>query len=265
MMRIKTLLFIILVSLFVLLTDLVQRTLLSLVLKCFPSKKEHILAAWVRWLAAAPLKIAGVTGVGDFDTKPVIPSDSGVLVLMNHQSILDIPIAILSMQGGYPIIVTREGYAKGIPLISSLVRRLEFPTVKPRDGSKTDFDKLYKAAKTTKPLVIYPEGVRSRNGDLLPFQEGALRVFLESRKWKVYLLVVDGIWPCGTFYHIRSLKEKLDCKKKVLGPFDSPESMEDVSRWIQEMEDHMTKGLASLRQEDDSDMEEPLTLFGEAF
>ena len=96
MMRIKTLLFIILVSLFVLLTDLVQRTLLPLVLKYLPSKKEDMLAAWVRWLAAAPLKIAGVTGVGDFDTKPVIPSDSGVLVLMNHQSILDIPIAILS-------------------------------------------------------------------------------------------------------------------------------------------------------------------------
>ena len=138
---------------------------------------------------------------------------------------------------------------------------LEFPTVKPRDGSKTDFKKLHRAAKTTKPLVVYPEGARSRDGELLPFQDGALNVFLKSRKWKVYLLVVDGIWPCGTFYHITSLQEKLDCKKKVLGPFDSPDDPEEFSGWLEEMEGRMTEGLASLRGDGDSDTEELLTLF----
>ena len=260
-MRTKTIMFVVPVMIFVLMSDLVQRTLIPIVLKCFPRKKEEILAVWVRWLAAMPLHIARVTGVGNFDAQPMIPSESGVLILMNHQSILDIPMAILSIQGGYPIIVTREGYAKGIPLISGIVRMLEFPTVKPRDGSKTDFKKLDKAAKTTKPLIIYPEGARSRDGELLPFQDGALNVFLKSRKWKVYLLVVDGIWPCGTFYHITSLQEKLDCKKKVLGPFDSPDDPEEFSGWLEEMEGRMTEGLVSLRGESNSEVEEPLTLF----
>ncbi len=260
-MRTKTIMFVAPVMVFVLMSDLVQRTLLPIVLKCFPRKKEEILAVWVRWLAAVPIHMARVTGVGDFDIRPAIPPESGVLILMNHQSILDIPMAILSMQRGYPIIVTREGYAKGIPLISGIVRMLEFPTVKPRDGSKTDFKQLYRAAKTTKPLVIYPEGARSRDGELLPFQDGALNVFFQRRKWKVYLLVVDGIWPCGTFYHITSLQEKLDCKKKVLGPFDSPDNPEDFSGWLEEMEGSMKEGLASLREQDDSKTEESLTLF----
>ena len=261
MMRIKSLIFVVLAILVVLTADLVQRTLVVLALKCFPSKRENILGVWVQWLCATFIVLAEVTGVGDFDTQSVIPSDPGVLILMNHQSILDIPLAVLSIKGGYPIIVTREGYSKGIPLISSIVRMLECPTVKPSDGSKTNFSQLYKAAQTTQPLVIYPEGRRSRDGELLPFQDGALNVFLQRRKWKVYLLVVDGLWPCGTFYHITSLKGKLDCKKKVLGPFDSPENMEDFSGWIEEMEGRMKEELASLRGKGDGKTEELLTLF----
>jgi hypothetical protein len=33
-----------------------------------------------------------------------------------------------------------------------------------------------------------------------------------------------------------------------LGPFDSPEDTVDMSGWIQEMEDQMREGLASLRE-----------------
>ncbi len=259
-MRIKTIIFVILSVVVVLLGDLIQRTLLPLVLKCLPRKEEDILGVWSRWLSASFIGLARVTGVGDFDVKPTIPSDPGVLILMNHQSLLDIPLVVLCTKDGCPLIVTRESYASGIPLISGIVRLLKCPTVK---RSKTDFDKLHKAAMTAKSIVLYPEGARSRNGELLPFQQGALRVFLEVGNRKVYLLVTDGIWRCSTFYHITSLKEKLDCKTKILGPFDTPENMEDVDGWIEEMEGRMKEGLASLRGEEDYEPEVPLTLFGE--
>ena len=47
----------------------------------------------------------------------------------------------------------------------------------------------------------------------------------------------------------------------MLGPFDSPENMEDFSGWIEEMEGRMKEELASLRGKGDDKTEELLTLF----
>jgi len=249
-MRIRAFFLIILVILFVVTHDLFQRTLLPLSLRIFPNNRERILTAWSRWISAGFVNIARVTRIGDFPVQSVIPSDPGVLVLMNHQSLVDVPLVVLCFNDGYPMIVTRERYAKGIPLISGIVQLLEFPTVSPRKvNKKSALEKFSKAAKGTKPLAVYPEGTRSRTGDLLPFRQGALKLlFDERRQWKVYLLVADGAWPYTTFNHILSLKHGIKWKMKVLGPFDSPERIEDLPSWTEDMEDRMRKGLASLRE-----------------
>ena len=249
MTRVRAFFVIIITGIFVFSHELIQRTLLPLVLKCFPGKREYILAKWCQWIAGTFLNIARITGVGDFPVQPVIKSDSKVLILMNHQSLLDIPLVIKCIRDGYPLIVTRQRYAKGIPLISSFVRLYDFPTVNPGGGRKVELKKLLRAADGTKPVVVYPEGTRSRDGDLLPFRTGALKVLLDGRQWQVYLLVADGAWPYATFKHIASLKGKIEWKMKLLGPFDSPERIENLPSWVDDMEDRMRKGLALLREE----------------
>jgi hypothetical protein len=60
--------------------------------------------------------------------------------------------------------------------------------------------------------------------------------------------VADGVWKYAKFADVLFLKEKINWKMKILGPFESPENNEDFSGWIQEMEDQTRAGLASLRE-----------------
>ena len=81
MTRIRAFFLLLITGIFVFSHELIQRTLLPLVLRCFPGKREYILTKWCQWIAGTFVNIARVTGVGDFPVRPVIQADSKVLMV----------------------------------------------------------------------------------------------------------------------------------------------------------------------------------------
>ena len=178
--------------------DVVQKTVVRGLLFLFPGNRAQILAVWQRFIARMVLGIVRIIGGARYGGIPRLPGEEGVLVLMNHQSLLDIPLIISILRSGYPRIVTRARYAKGKPLVSAMVRLYQYPQVGLGATIQTDLDAIREAGRTSQmPLVIYPEGHRSRNGELRPFKRAGLRALLEARSWRVYMVVVDGFWKCG--------------------------------------------------------------------
>ena len=59
-----------------------------------------MLEVWLRGLATAVISGVRFIGGGKFEPFPTIPFAPGVLVLMNHQSLLDIPIVVRCVEGG---------------------------------------------------------------------------------------------------------------------------------------------------------------------
>ena len=79
---------------FLALADVVQRFVIAPLVWVAPALKDRVLAAWLRGIAATMIGMIRFIGGAKFEPFPSIPFAPGVLVLMNHQSLMDIPIVI---------------------------------------------------------------------------------------------------------------------------------------------------------------------------
>jgi 1-acyl-sn-glycerol-3-phosphate acyltransferase len=230
-----------------LVADLVQRTVVVALMRLRPSARERFLASWMRFLARLVLAITTRIGGARIDKLPRIPSGSGVLVLMNHQSLLDIPLVIRCLDSGYPMIVTRRRYLRGIPVVSHMLRLYDFPIVGPGNEPTTQVAALgKKAGEITHPLVIFPEGHRTRDGEIRPFKKAGLKRILAVRSWTVYVLVVDGLWRCGRLADFGSKCGAIRAQVQCLGPYASAPA-DDAEPFIALMRRHMCDKLNEIR------------------
>jgi 1-acyl-sn-glycerol-3-phosphate acyltransferase len=127
-----------------------------------------------------------------------IPDEPCVL-MYNHQSAIDIPFFC----GFLPIEwrgIIKDEVAK-IPFVG-WVSRLTGQYFVARDGSKRDTEQVKNIAKQIRngpPLILAPEGTRSPDGKLLPFQKGGFIIALLARVPVVPVVISGGheIMPKG--------------------------------------------------------------------
>jgi 1-acyl-sn-glycerol-3-phosphate acyltransferase len=98
-----------------------------------------------------------------------------LVLLCNHQSQLDIP-ALVSVFSERLLFVAKIELAK-IPLLSYWMRQVGCIFID-RSNRAAAHRSLEKAAKEmgVHPLVVFPEGTRSKTGNLLPIKNGGLRM-----------------------------------------------------------------------------------------
>ena len=232
--------------------DLGQRLFVWPAVLLQPVKRRAIVRRWLRFLAKISLWISRVVGGVRVTTQGTAPTESCLLV-MNHQSLLDITISVNAAQGPQAVIPTRERYGHGIPGISSLTKLGRFPLVtqQPR-ASKAEVAALLQAAKDLRngetTLIIYPEGHRTTDGTILPFMRSGLRLILQRAQRPVYYIVSDGLW------HARTVKEAIHSFANssvtvVIGGPLPPPSKENLDTFIDDLHARMVATLAEIRKQ----------------
>jgi 1-acyl-sn-glycerol-3-phosphate acyltransferase len=230
--------------------DLGQRLIIWPAVWLFPLKRRAIVRRWLRFLAKISLWISRVFGGVRVTTSGTAPTESCLLV-MNHQSLLDITISVNAAQGPQAVIPTRERYGHGIPGISSLTKLGRFPLVtqQPRPP-KAEVAALLQAARDLSngetTLIIYPEGHRSTDGNILPFMRSGLRLLLQRARRPIYYIVSDGLW------HARTVREAIhsfansNVNVVIRGPFPPPDKA-NLDAFIDELQARMIATLAEIR------------------
>jgi 1-acyl-sn-glycerol-3-phosphate acyltransferase len=215
---------------------------------CFlrPARRKAVMDPFMHFVARSVLVCMRIGGARIAEPGPV-PTERPVLVLMNHQSLLDIPTAVALCRPNVPLIVTRSLYGRGIPLVSPMLRIQRYPLIDPRQDRRQAVALVQEAARREEGILLYPEGHRSRGGELGRFATAGIRAVLKERRWPVYLIVTDGFWVCRRLKDFVFAIHRIDGKTEILGPFDPPRADAEVPAFVERMRETMQAKLQEMR------------------
>jgi 1-acyl-sn-glycerol-3-phosphate acyltransferase len=129
-----------------------------------------------------------------------LPKDRSIIFVANHQSTFDIPSLIWFLRKFTPIFVAKIELSKGIPSISYNLRKSQAALIDRKDNKQsiTEILRLSKyIQENTYSAAIFPEGTRSRNGEMKPFAAGGISALL--KKCPNALVVPIAIGGTGHF------------------------------------------------------------------
>lgn len=143
-----------------------------------------------------------------------IPRNRPTILVLNHQSMHDIPPIIWYMRKQEPKFVSKKELGKGIPSVSYNLRHGGSVLIDRKDSKQAlvEISKLGKyIEKHHRGAVIFPEGTRSRTGHPKPFKPTGLKLLMKhapsaliipisiNNSWK---MLKYGKFPNGIGNHI---------------------------------------------------------------
>lgn len=146
-----------------------------------------------------------------FINKQNLPLGRPIIFISNHQSMCDIPPLIYYLRKYHAKFISKIELTKGIPSISYNLKYGGGANID-RNDPRQSIGEIVKFANRMKEnkwsAVIFPEGTRSKDGQVKPFQVGGIATILKkcpdallvpiaiNNSWK---MVRYGLYPLNTF------------------------------------------------------------------
>ena len=148
----------------------------------------HIVTRFVLWCyfkVFYGIKISG---------RKNIPLTGAVLIAPNHQSFYDAPLVGFAVPRRI-YFMSKKKYMD-VPLLGLLMRILRAFPIENQNDRKA-YANILKTLESGKCLTIYPEGERTRTGDLEPIQPGVPRMALKTGATIVPMSILGAyeVWP----------------------------------------------------------------------
>ena len=135
----------------------------------------HLMARFwansILWVSRARVTVTGV--------EKLSPGRS-YIYMPNHQSNADIPLLLGRLPVQFRWLAKAELFK--IPIFGRAMRGVGYISID-RSNRKSAFESLARAARTIRngtSVLIFPEGTRSRDGQLLPFKKGGFVLAVDS-------------------------------------------------------------------------------------
>jgi len=227
--------------------SLVQRLFVWPVALLLPSRRLAVVAWYMRGMSRSLLGALSLGGAR-FERQGKVSTGEPCLVLMNHQSLVDILNAVLLSDPYVPAFVTRRRYARFIPAVSLCLRLQGAPIIDPEGARRHALASIAEAARTRRQgLLLFPEGHRSRDGEIQPWKTAGALAVLRERRLPVYAVVTDGVWEVRRLVDMLFGVDRIHGRTEVLGPFTPPEDARQLSAFLHEVRERMVEHLREMR------------------
>lgn len=205
---------------------------------------------WVSFVARGLVFFCRAGGAR-IETEGEIDCGQPGVVIMNHQSVIEVSPLVFILRPRLPRFVARARYARWIPTVSRCIGYLDCIVVDPKRDRAGAVLAIQRAANQGlhHTVMLFPEGHRTRNGEIGPFRPAGMTALLQGRQMPVWTIVSDGFWQLRTvmdsFFGLGSVKGRL----KVVERVTSPENPDDLPAFIEERRQNMIRELAKMRAE----------------
>ncbi|MGX1023321.1 lysophospholipid acyltransferase family protein [Psychroflexus sp. MBR-150] len=147
----------------------------------FGYQAHKICVDWLNFFIMRCLNLLG-TRIS-FDNTYKLDKDKPHIIVANHQSMYDIPPLIWYLRKIHPKFISKKELGKGIPSVSYNLRHGGSVLIDRKDSEKAvkaikNFGQYL--SKNKHSGVIFPEGTRSRDGQLKRFSENGLKTLIEN-------------------------------------------------------------------------------------
>jgi len=179
-----------------------------------PRPQEYVAGA----LQATLVRVFGVCGTRVLlERSPAVRPWTPYIIVSNHQSMFDIPLLGGEFFSNFPKYISKRSLGRWIPSISYNLRHGGNALIDRADrGQAVEAIRALgeRAQARGVSVVIYPEGTRSRAGELKPFKSaGAITLLRAAPALEVVPVTIDGSWrllchnllpvPFGTRIRVR--------------------------------------------------------------
>ncbi len=132
-----------------------------------------------------------------------LPTDRPMIVISNHQSMYDIPAIGWALKPYHPKFIAKKSLAKGLPSVSFNIRNGGSIAIDRKDqlaASKAIINLCKYLKKHNRAGVIFAEGRREKDGNVLPFKKLGLGVMLEKMPNAIVIpVVLENFWYLEQF------------------------------------------------------------------
>jgi 1-acyl-sn-glycerol-3-phosphate acyltransferase len=112
-----------------------------------------------------------------------LPTDRPLIIVSNHQSAMDIPMIAWVFRKNHPKYISKESNGKGIPSISYNIRNggsVLIDREKPKEALQKIQKFAEKLGEKNYAACIFPEGTRTKDGNLHEFKSRGIAQLLDS-------------------------------------------------------------------------------------
>jgi 1-acyl-sn-glycerol-3-phosphate acyltransferase len=170
----------------------------------------HPIQVFTRWIWGYPVrkKVVDILNFGllyslwilgtkiTFRGFEKIPANRPLIIVANHQSLLDIVAIVVGFRKNHPKFISKVELGKGIPSVSYNLRHGGSVLIDRKKGAQSVKDIMMLGKhieKETYAACIFPEGTRTKNGLVKTFQPAGIASLMRTAPSAVIVpLAIDG-------------------------------------------------------------------------
>ena len=184
------------------------------------------------------------------DKKNELPED--FIIISNHQSLLDIPVFMKYFPDKEVRFIAKDALGRHVPLVSEMLRAQEHCLIprkaKPMEAMRyiSDFGK--RVIERKQIPILFPEGSRTRDGNVGKFFSAGFRQLTESTGLPVVVCALDGGWKLRDLRKLMTNLKHGCYRVKVLRVYEPPKTKEECNKILEESKLLMQQQIEYWRQ-----------------